>query len=78
MDSSLPIPERVFAVLAEHSGHWLCDRCIEAELGIDGVEIPTAIAQLHAESAVVLVRGRCGFCFRADFIFTASRATRPF
>lgn len=46
MDVTLPLTDRLFALLFDQCGRWVCDRCLGDKLGGESPGIPKAIAEL--------------------------------
>jgi hypothetical protein len=68
MDPSLPLPDRLFTVLSQRCGSWLCDQCLGELLTARGAEVSLAVAQLYGDSALRLMQGVCSACLRTDYV----------
>jgi hypothetical protein len=73
MDILLPLAERVFVVLFDQGGWWMCDGCLGEKTGAMSPEIENALTELSAAALIKRVHGVCFLCRRTGEV-SASRS----
>jgi hypothetical protein len=73
MEGPLALSDRLFTVLYDQRGWWLCDRCLADKIGATPKAIAWGVAQLYGERQIRLMRGVCFFCVRQDYVVALAR-----
>jgi hypothetical protein len=74
MSDHFPLTDRLYLLLTEHSGFWLCYDCVLPKLGVTLERARHAAAQLADDGSIrVMEGGTCFLCQKRRTVFATPR-----